>query len=105
MSYTAENFIEFIEWGRTDKISQNGLKLIAEKFREQQQQLKNLNIPDTSSSLDVGKIKKTLEQYRDEEMPGWDTPFHHDAEGWAAMKYFIRWLESKDNDIANKTLF
>lgn len=53
MSYTAENFIEFIEWNRNDKISPNGLKLIAEKFREQQQQLKKLNIPDVSKQSEL----------------------------------------------------
>jgi len=44
------------------------------------------------------KIKTLLEQYRDEEMPDWNTPFHCDAEGWASMKYFINWLEDKGND-------
>jgi hypothetical protein len=44
------------------------------------------------------KIKTFLEQYRDEEMPDWNTPFHCDAEGWASMKYFINWLEDKGND-------
>ena len=34
MSYTAEDFIYFIESGRLDKISNDGLELIAKRFRE-----------------------------------------------------------------------
>jgi len=44
------------------------------------------------------KIKTLLEQYRNEEMPEWNRPFHCDAEGWASMKNFINWLEDKGND-------
>jgi len=32
--YTAEDYIKFIETGRFDKISNEGLKLIVEKYRE-----------------------------------------------------------------------
>lgn len=53
--------------------------------------------PDVNGALLV-EIKSLLEQYRDEEMPDWNAPFHYDAEGWAAMKYFIQWLERKSND-------
>lgn len=56
-----------------------------------------LHQPVVSGSLLV-EIKSLLYQYRDEEMPDWDTPYHYDAEGWAAMKYFIQWLERKSND-------
>ena len=40
--YTAEDYISFIETGRFDKISNTGLKLIAEKFREYEKQDKDL---------------------------------------------------------------
>ena len=52
---------------------------------------------DVSGSL-LMEIKTLLEQYRDEEMPNWNAPFHYDAEGWEAMKYFIQWLERRSND-------
>lgn len=58
---------------------------------------KPLKQPVVSSSL-LMEIKSLLEQYRDEEMPDWNTPFHYDAEGWASMKYFIQWLDHKSND-------
>ena len=32
--YTAEDFVSFIETGRRDKISQDGLEMIAKRFRE-----------------------------------------------------------------------
>lgn len=54
-------------------------------------------LADVSGSLLV-EIKNLFEQYRDEEMPDWNKAFHYDAEGWAAMKYFIQWLERKSND-------
>lgn len=59
---------------------------------------KKFAISGVSGSLLVKEMTKLLEQYRDEEMPDWNSPFHYDAEGWAAMKYFIRWLECKSND-------
>jgi hypothetical protein len=58
---------------------------------------KPLKQPAVSGSLLV-EIKTLLEQYRDEEMPDWNTPYHYDAEGWAAMKYFSQWLERRSND-------
>ena len=58
---------------------------------------KPLKQPVVSDSLLV-EIKTLLEQYRDEEMPNWNAPFHYEAEGWASMKYFIQWLERRSND-------
>jgi len=58
---------------------------------------KPLKQPAVSGSLLV-EIKTLLEQYRDEEMPNWNVPFHYEAEGWASMKYFIQWLERRCND-------
>ena len=55
-------------------------------------------VKSNNSGSYLSKIKTLLEQYRDEEMPDWNTPFHCDAEGWASMKYFINWLEDKGND-------
>ena len=48
--------------------------------------------PLVSGSLLV-EIKTLLQKYRDEQMPNWNTPYHYEAEGWAAMRYFILWLE------------
>lgn len=62
-----------------------------------EEQNKPLQQPLVSGSLLIG-VKTLLEQYRDEEMPNWNAPFHYDAEGWAAMKHFIQWLERKSND-------
>ena len=42
--------------------------------------------------------KELLLEYREKEMPDWDTPFHYNAEGWASMKYFMQWLDNKSND-------
>ena len=44
------------------------------------------------------KVKKLLIEYRDEQMPEWNTPYHYDTEGWASMEYFIKWLNQKSND-------
>lgn len=61
-----------------------------------EKQNKPLQQPIVSGSLLI-EVKTLLEQYRDEEMPNWNTPFHYDAEGWSAMEYFIQWLERKSN--------
>lgn len=45
----AENFIELIEQNRFDKISKNGMTLIAKRFRELQN--KQLSIPVVVDSL------------------------------------------------------
>ena len=37
MEYKAEDYIDFIESGRRDKISPDGLELIASRFRELEQ--------------------------------------------------------------------
>ena len=55
-------------------------------------------VKSNNSGSFLSKIKTLLEQYRDEEMPDWNTPFHYNAEGWASMRYFINWLEDKGND-------
>ena len=62
-----------------------------------EEQNQPLQQPLVSGSFII-EVKTFLEQYRDEEMPGWNKPFHYDAEGWVAMKYFIKWLERKSND-------
>lgn len=54
-------------------------------------------MPNEINDPFILKVKKLLEQYRNEEMPDWNTPFHYDCEGWAAIKYFIEWLENKKN--------
>jgi hypothetical protein len=62
-----------------------------------EEQKQPLQQPLVSGSL-LEEIKTLLEQYRDEEMPNWNAPFHYEAEGWASMKYFIEWLERRSND-------
>ena len=42
MSYTAENYIEFIEINRFDKVSPVGLEMIAKEFRSMQEQIHSL---------------------------------------------------------------
>ena len=49
MKMRAEKFIELIEQGRYDKISKNGMDLIAERFRELQSE--KLTLTDVGCSL------------------------------------------------------
>lgn len=92
------------------KVSEQRMKLRIEYSRETDLTFSD-NIPSYADWLEkklalsqhfsgslLVEIKTLLEQYRDEEMPDWNTPYHYDAEGWAAMKYFIQWLERKSND-------
>jgi hypothetical protein len=51
MEYNAENFISFIENGRRDKISPDGLELIAERFRQLECEVNKLSLGAVSGSL------------------------------------------------------
>jgi hypothetical protein len=48
-------------------------------------------------NIKIEEIEKLLTEYRDEEMPGWNEPFHYEAEGWQSMVYFLEWLKRKTN--------
>ena len=54
--YTSEDYITFIELERFDKISNEGLRLIAEKFREYEKQNKHLT--DQLMNMKNNKTKK-----------------------------------------------
>ena len=60
------------------------------KTQEQQ-----CNIHDVSISLPVEEIKNAIYQFKKEELPDAESPFHYEAEIWAGMKHFIQWLEAK----------
>ena len=57
-----------------------------------------LNIGAVSGALHIEETKKLLIQYRDEEMPNWNEPYHYEAEGWQSMLHFLEWLERKSNE-------
>lgn len=59
---------------------------------------KPLKQPVVSGSLPVEDIKKAIFQFKKECLPDAEAPFHYEAEIWAGMQSFIRWLESKGND-------
>lgn len=50
MEYKAEDFISFIENNRRDKVSPNGLELIAKRFRELECEVNKLSLGDVSGS-------------------------------------------------------
>lgn len=45
---------------------------------------------------DTEEIRKLLFEFRDEKLPDYDSPFHYEAEAWAAMKEFLYWLRCRD---------
>lgn len=51
MEYKAEDFISFIENNRQDKVSPNGLELIAKRFRELECEVNKLSLATVSGSL------------------------------------------------------
>lgn len=54
-----------------------------------------LPISDVSVSLPIEEIKNAIYQFKKEELPDAESPFHYEAEIWAGMKHFIQWLEAK----------
>lgn len=57
----AEDFIELIEQNRFDKISKNGMTLIAERFRELQSKQLTLNSVSTRSFNELEMLAEDLE--------------------------------------------
>jgi hypothetical protein len=53
MEYKAEDFISFIENNRLDKVSPNGLELIAKRFRELECEVNKLSLGDVSGSIEL----------------------------------------------------
>jgi|694.fasta_scaffold00011_99 hypothetical protein len=51
MEYKSEDFISFIENNRRDKVSPNGLELIAKRFRELECEVNKLSLAAVSGSL------------------------------------------------------
>ena len=50
-------------------------------------------LADVSGSL---HIEKLLNEYKKEQMPDADEPFHHEAEIAAGFRFFIEWLKRKE---------
>ena len=42
------------------------------------------------------EIEKLIYQYKKEQLPDADSPFHYEAEAWAGLKYFLEWLKYKN---------
>jgi hypothetical protein len=59
---------------------------------------KNESLHLVSSSFNVEEVEKAIKQYKKEQLPDAETPYHFDAEIWSGMKSFLRWIESKSND-------
>jgi len=55
-----------------------------------------LKQPTDNSSLFIKEVEKAIYQFRKEELPDAETPFHHEAEIWSGLKNFINWLEIKN---------
>ena len=57
--------------------------------------------PDVSGNealrvaVDFAEIERLIEEYKKEELPNSNEPFHHEAEAAAGFKYFIKWLKRK----------
>ena len=84
MSYTAENYIEFIEWNRRDKLSQHGLESIAKEFRSMQERLKNLESSSRIMSRSLLPIEERIVifSFKDDDKERIEIPeIHRDWKG------------------------
>jgi hypothetical protein len=64
MEYKAEDFISFIENNRRDKVSHNGLELIAKRFRELECEVNKLSLGAVSGSLPLAAKELADEAWR-----------------------------------------
>ena len=62
MEYKAEDFISFIESGRRDKISNNGLELISKRFRELEHEVNKLTLDAITSWVAVSDKIPSIEK-------------------------------------------
>ena len=46
-------------------------------------------------SLDIKEVKKALHEYKKQELPDSESPYHFEAEIWAGMEHFMFWLKDK----------
>ena len=40
------------------------------------------------------EIKNLIYEFRENELEGWDEPYHYNAEAWEGFKDFIKYLEN-----------
>lgn len=50
-----------------------------------------------NKTVNVAQIEDLIQEFKDEELPDSDVPFHHEAEIAAGMSCFIAWLHRKYN--------
>ncbi len=72
-------------------------KQLAKNLAKENAELK-LRIGRVSSSFDIIEVEKAIKQYKKEQLPDAETPYHFESEIWSGMKSFLRWIESKRND-------
>jgi hypothetical protein len=79
-----------------------GNSLVEEIFFDEVEKLKphwnkeftNLLKQPQASESTITEIKELLTKFKNQCMPDAETPFHYEAEGWAAMRHFMRWLKT-----------
>jgi hypothetical protein len=49
------------------------------------------------NTISIEEIKKLLHQFKKEELPNAEEPYHYEEETWQGMKHFIEWLERKES--------
>ena len=72
-------------------------KQLAQNLAKENADLK-LRIDRVNNSFDIAEIKKVIKQYKKEQLPDAETPYHFEAEIWSGMRNFLMWIESKRND-------
>lgn len=75
-----------------------------ELSKEQFERLTTLMVKDFDDSnktkiksTDIEIVERFINQYREEELPNRNQPYHYDAEADAGFKYFLIWLKNKIN--------
>lgn len=51
-----------------------------------------------SNSSNINNVKDFILQFKKENLPDAETPFHYEAEIWSGMKQFIQFLEEKEKN-------
>jgi hypothetical protein len=49
----------------------------------------------------VEEIKKELLEFRAEQLPSYNSPYHYQSEIWSGLELFIEWLEKKNTNLGS----
>jgi len=77
-----------------DEVIENGLSLVNLMLEAIE-----IKTSENINTLTINQIEKLINDFKNEELPDADTPFHYEKEIAAGFKDFVKWLKKRDINI------